>query len=243
MIDKLTYILSKKTVTFGELLTVIEQDNSSYRSQMLGKLVTGLTNSLYDGLYRIIGYDHDRSSNTFDLLTEDCVQQASNGFGSSNRHYDDNGCYARIFAEEIFYNAFDSTIKEYIKPMDVEYRYSTSTKTRSTGTLHTLTNKYGKLLSFNEVGTTYQLFTYQGNKYKYAGVGSEGTVYEYFNLIGSTLSNIRIKKYNGLAVDWLLRSRYTNHAFCVGGIYTNGFTDYYNYNNTHNYLAPVIRIG
>lgn len=239
-------VLTKEEVTFDELLSVLREKNSSYRSQMVGKLVTGLTNSLYSGSYRIIGKDHDGSSNTFDLLTEDCVQRASNGFGSSNRHYDDSGCYARIFVEETFYNAFDSTIKEHIKPMDVNYRYSTSTTEGSTGTLRTLTNKYGKLLSYNEVGTIYSS---PGNYYetcRYADAGSEGTVYEYFNLTGSALSNIRIKKFNGSLVSWWLRSRYTSQALGVSYIYTDGIAcniGYNAYNNTSCFLAPVLRIG
>ena len=232
-------IISKTTITFDELKAMLDYSD---RSVMVGKLVTGLGNSLYSGSYRIIGYDHNGSSHTYDLITEDCVQEASNGFGSSNRHYNDAGCYARIFAEETFYNAFPADVKSNIKPMEVEYRYSTSTSAGSTGTLQTNT-AYGKLLSYNEAGTTYASTTSQGDKYKYADAGSEGNKYPYFNATGSALSNLRIKKYNGAAVNWWLRSRSTNGTNYVGRIYTDGGAGYGTYDSTSIYLAPVLRIG
>ena len=214
-----------------------------YGSNMVGKLVTGLTNSLYNGSYRVIGYNHDGSSNTYDLLTEDCVQQASSGFGGNNRHYNDANCYARKFAEETFYNAFDSSIKEHIKPMQVKYYYKDGTGVTG-GTLQT-TTAYGKLLSYNEVGTTYAS---SGNNnydtYSYCqNDGAEGNKYPYFNATGSTLGNLRKKKYNGSAVFWWLRSRSTGTASGVGGIGTGGSAPSGNYNDTDRYLAPVLRIG
>ena len=228
------YILDKTTVTFEESLSVLAQKNSAYRERMVGKLVTRLTNSLYSGSYRIIGYDHDGSHNTFDLLTEDCVQQASSGFGSFNRHYNDSGCYARIFAEETFYNAFDSTIKEHIKPMEVKYYYSDSNNS-STGTLQTNT-RYGKLLSYNEIG-----YGQSGPfKYSYTPSDLEGNLYPYFN---NTTASLRIKKYNGSAVGWWLRSRDTYDANDVGRIGTNGSAGYNDYDGAGDYLAPVLRIG
>jgi hypothetical protein len=228
-------ILSKTAVTYDELLSVIDQENSTYRSQMVGKLVYGINNSLYSGAYRIIGFDHDESENTFDLLTEDCIQ--SSGFGSSNRHYDDSGCLARIFAEETFYNAFDSTIKEHIKPMKVEYYYSTSTS--STGTLRTYT-RYGKLLSFNEIGYG------QSGPYKcpLAPSDLEGNLYPYFN---NTHESLRIKKLyesgKGYVNNWWLRSRDANNGGNVGIIYTDGTASSRYSTDKSTCLAPVIRIG
>ena len=219
-----------KVISFKELCDIV--DNKSIDESLVGILVSGINNKLYDGLYRIIGYNHDETKNTVDLITEDCVQRAINGFGS-NRDYAHIFCDARIFAEKVFYNAFDSSVKEYIKPMEVKSYYNSGTN--ANGTLMTSIG-YGKLLSFNEIG-----YGISGpSKYTYAPSDVEGDLYPYFN---NTTSSLRIKKYNGTAVYWWLRSRYTYYTNYVGFIDTNGNATGYNYNDAGNYLAPVIRIG
>ena len=228
-LDKLeNYNDSDNIITFQKLCDKISKHK--VKSSLVGKLVTGIKNELYDGLYRIIGINHDGSTNTVDLITEDCVTSMS--FGHSNRNYSDNGCIVKNYVENTFYIAFSDDVKKHIKPMEVEYYYNESDG--PIGTLKTNT-AYCKLLSFNEIG-----YGIDGpSKYEYAPDDKEGDVYPYFN---NTSRNIRIKKYKNNPVSWWLRSRYTNNSNYDGHIDMNGSTAYEGYNISR-YVAPVIRLG
>ena len=141
-------------------------------------------------------------------------------FSSNNNSYKDSGIHS--YLNSTFYNLIDSEIRAAIKQVKIPYQNGTG----SGGSLATGANGLSTkvfLLSGYEVGWTTSdngYFPKDGAKLDYFGSGSGG--------------NSKRVAYNGSsAAVWWLRSPYTDGAYGVWNVSSDGSDNSWNYGNSY----------
>ena len=198
-------------ITYDELIKVIENGKVDYN--LIGTLVSGIKSPMYNGLYRIIGINHDGTKDTVDLMTEYCI--CKEAFGGSNEDYFSPFCNAKTCIDT-FFKSLDDNVKEHMQGMKVSVFDSNH---------DTIYTKIGhvKLLSCTEIGTS-------------IGLAIEGNVYPYFNC--SDVSR-RIKNFCNTTCDYWLRTAFFSRGTFVG---FDGRVGNAHVRDTKG-IVPVIRLG
>ena len=203
-------------MTQSDLLSMTRADFDTKASNMIGAQVI-LNHTTKTVPWTIIGYNHDGTSYTFDLMSSVSMYD-NTGFGGSEYY---GSSYVRTTINNMV-SGFGSDIQNRLQTMNVV----------SSGYIN---NDKVKLLSLTEMGIT------SGDGHP----GVEGNTYSGYFTTGRSIGrygDLIRNSSSGSVVDYWTRSRYTNASqmvFCIadnGNIYKGGLSD------THSYL-PVIRIS
>ena len=216
-----------------------------------------LTNSIWSGNWRVIGINHDGTSDTVDLMptkimggrnsTSDYFTDCYD-FSSNSQLYHKNGNsndYLRYYIENDIVNGFDSNIRNRLTTFN--YTCSEGTGTGTTGgssdTIKTYSAK-AVALSWTEVGGKESATNYCPK--------AEGTRYEFFSSSKTAWStfgtDLDLKMTDGVTTRnssylgyWGLRSRYTSSASIVIYVDSSGYLNNANYYNACFGGVPRIR--
>ena len=185
-----------------------------YDSKYIGyKVQLGNSVDYNNGLWVIADVNHNTDQpNTYDLIPQDCFYRRT--FSSSTQYWRSSD--VRTYLNSTFYNGFSENFKSHMSNIIYDSNGSTYNDDKVI------------LPSFTEVnGTTGITDT---------AFVVEGTAYPIF-----TDNASRIKKYNGSAQYWWLRSRNTSYDNIVWSVYTDGSMDI-GYYDGNRYLAPLMRV-
>lgn len=162
---------------------------------------------------------YDSSCNGTWLLLKDIY--TTRQWDGSNNDYKNSDIHS--YLNGTFLNLFDNDIKNAIKQVKIPYQNGTGSRGSVASGANGLSCKIF-LLSGYEVGfstSDSSYFPRDGAKLSYFSSGT-----------GSAANNKRIAKYNGSATYWWLRSPNTLNTYSVWYVISNGYYDYWNYNNT-----------
>ena len=239
--------------SFASFIKLLDSQGSSpfAVSASQNKYVT-LNNSIWSGDWRVIGINHDGTTNTVDLMptkimggrnrtstdTSGCYDFSSNSqlYHKNNNSND----YLRYYIENDIVNGFSAEIRNRLT--NFNYVCETSTATGS-NVSHTYTTYSAKAvaLSWTEIGAQAANIN---NWNQYTGV--EGTIYEYFS--GAANGDSRYKltdsittRYSGYLGYWGLRSRRTDGTGGVILVGSGGYLNDGNYNRAFFGAVPRIR--
>ena len=239
--------------SFASFIKLLDSQGSSpfAVSASQNKYVT-LNNSIWSGDWRVIGINHDGTTNTVDLMPTKIMggrnrtSTSSSGcydFSSNSQLYHKNGNsndYLRYYIENDIVNGFSTEIRNRLT--NFNYVCETSTATGK-NVSHTYTTYSAKAvaLSYTEIGWT---ASNPSSYNQYTGV--EGTIYEYFTGASSGDSRLALTdgvttRYSSYLGIWGLRSRGTLNTSSVIFVNSSGYLNNNNYNNANFGAVPRIR--
>lgn len=170
---------------------------------------------------------YDSSCNGTWLLLKDIY--TTRQWDSSNNDYKNSDIHS--YLNGIFLNLFDNDIKNAIKQVKIPYQNGTGSGGSVASVANGLSCKIF-LLSGYELGWTTSDSSYfprDGAKLSYFSSGT-----------GSAANNKRIANYNGSATYWWLRSPYTNGTYYVWSVHSDGYCNYWNYNDTYGVRPALV---
>lgn len=170
---------------------------------------------------------YDSSCNGTWLLLKDIY--TTRAWDSSNNDYKNSDIHS--YLNGTFLNLFDNDIKNAIKQVKIPYQNGTGSGGSVASGANGLSCKIF-LLSGYELGWTTSDSSYfprDGAKLSYFSSGT-----------GSAANNKRIANYNGSATYWWLRSPYTNYAYVVWYVYSNGSYNGWDYNFTYGVRPALV---
>ena len=194
--------------------------NLPYAKDFIGKRVR-LTHPYRFIYWAIIGYNHDSTRYTFDLMSSVSMYD-SEQFAQTSRNYINSKVRTKVNNDMI--DGFSSEVQSKLQAMNVVSNGST------------LKDK-AKLLSLTEMGIT------SGNYHP----GVEGNAYSNYFTSGrsteQTYSDLIRKNTSGTAVGYWTRSICTAYDYTLWSINSEGWVNYNVPNNYSRSILPVIRIG
>lgn len=203
---------TKMELTQDEFIAICGAGLQSYMT--VGAIIT--LNNRYCNQFRVIGTNHDGTTNTVDIMPT--TQVSAMYFGSSNTYYSSS---ARSWINSTYIDSFDYDIRELMIPMTVI-------------TSGTTTQDKAKLLSWREIGFTTSDTRIPSN--------DGGELYSVFTPGNENANRSRIIPAGtfGNANYWL-RSRFTSDNVTLWYVYSSGVIAYNNGTNAAFGIAPVLR--
>lgn len=203
---------TKMELTQDEFIAICGRGLQKYMS--VGAIIH--VNNEYCNTLEVIDVEHDGVLNSVDVMAHTQVYKM--GFGTS-QNYNTSG--VRTWINENYINAFDYEVRELMKVQQVV-------------TMGTIQNDKAKLLSWREIGITYNSSymdsTDGGTKYPIFTAGAYST---------TILDRWRGPGNYGSSSYWL-RSRSANNSNWVWTVYSSGSCTAPNYTDTIGVL-PVLR--
>lgn len=203
---------SKMELTQDEFIAICNQGLQSRMS--LGAIIT--LNNQYCNQYEVIDVNHEGVANSVDIMAH--TQVGNMAFSSSNNNY--NTSPIRDWINSTYIDAFDYDIKQLMKIMQVT-------------TKGTVQNDKAKLLSWREMGITYNS--------SYFDSTDGGTQYPVFT--AGAYNSAILDRWRGMGIygnasNYWLRSRYAGNDSYVWRCLSNGTCDW----NSHTLVYGVLPV-